>query len=151
MPGNLFDYYFLDEKFNEQYKNDQLLGKVFSFFAGFAIFVASLGLLGLSLFATLQRTKEIGVRKVLGDSVGNIFMLLSRDFILLIIIAFLVASPLAWFVMHHWLEDFAYRIRISWWIFLAAGAASVLIALCTISFQAIKAGLANPIKSLRTE
>src|SRR6266542_915416 len=100
--GNLFDYYFLDEKFNEQYKNDQLFGKVF------AIFIACLGLLGLSLFATTQRTKEIGVRKVLGASVSNIVMLLSKDFIKLVIIAFVIASPVAWFVMHNWFQDFAY-------------------------------------------
>src|SRR4029434_7715966 len=95
-PGNLFDYYFLDEKFNEQYANDQLFGKVFSIFSGFAIFIACLGLLGLSLFATAQRTKEIGVRKVLGASVSNIVTLLSKDFIKLVAIAFVIASPIAW-------------------------------------------------------
>ncbi len=150
-PGNLFDYYFLDEKFNEQYANDQLFGKVFAIFSGFAIFIACLGLLGLSLFATTQRTKEIGVRKVLGASVSNIVMLLSKDFIKLIIIAFVIASPVAWFVMHNWLQDFAYRINISWWVFIAAGLLAILIALITISFQAIKAAIANPVKSLRTE
>jgi len=150
-PGNYFDYYFLDEKFNEQYKNDQLFGNVFSIFAGFAIFIACLGLLGLSLFATAQRTKEIGVRKVLGASVSNIILLLSKDFIRLIIIAFIIASPVAWFIMHNWLQDFAYRINISWWIFFAAGLLAVIIALTTISFQAIKAAVANPVKSLRTE
>ena len=150
-PGNLFDYYFLDDKFNEQYSNDQLFGKVFALFAGFAIFIACLGLLGLSLFATAQRTKEIGVRKVLGASVGNIVMLLSRDFIRLVMIAFIIASPVAWLVMHSWLQDFAYRIHISWWIFLAAGLLSILVALGTISFQAIRAALANPVKSLRSE
>ncbi len=149
--GNLFDYYFLDEKFNEQYKNDQLFGKVFAIFSGFAIFIACLGLLGLSLFATTQRTKEIGVRKVLGASVSNIVMLLSKDFIKLVIIAFVIASPVAWFVMHNWLQDFAYRINISWWIFIAAGLLAVVIALATISFQAIKAAIANPVRSLRTE
>lgn len=150
-PGNLFDYYFLDERFNDQYKNDQLFGKVFSIFAGFAIFVACLGLLGLSLFATIQRTKEIGVRKVLGASVSNIVMLISKDFILLVIVALVVASPIAWFIMNRWLQDFVYRIHISWWVFLLAGALAVFIALATISFQAIKAAVANPVKSLRTE
>ena len=150
-PGNLFDYYFLDEKFNEQYSNDQLLGKVFAIFAGFAIFIACLGLLGLSLFETTQRTKEIGVRKVLGASVSNIVMLLSKNYIRLIIIAFVIASPVAWFVMHQWLQDFSYRINIRWGVFVLAGLASVLIALITISFQAIKAALTNPVKSLRTE
>jgi len=150
-PGNLFNYYFLDEKFNAQYKDEQLFGKAFSIFSVFAIFIACLGLLGLSLFATTQRTKEIGVRKVLGASVSNIVMLLSKDFIRLIIIAFVIASPVAWWIMHNWLQDFAYRINISWWIFFAAGLLAVIIALATISFQAIKAAIANPVKSLRTE
>ena len=150
-PGNLFDYFFLDEKFNEQYANDQLFGKVFSLFAGFAIFIACLGLLGLSLFATAQRTKEIGVRKVLGASVSNILVLLSRDFIKLVLIASIIAFPVAWWVMHKWLEDFAYRINISWWIFFGAGLLAIIIALGTISFQAVRAAIANPVKSLRTE
>jgi putative ABC transport system permease protein len=151
-PGNLFDYYFLDDKFNQQYANDQLFGKVFGIFSAFAIFIACLGLLGLSLFATTQRTKEIGVRKVLGASVSNIVMLLSKDFIKLVLIALLIASPVAWFVMNKWLSDFAYRIDISWvWIFIGAGLLAVIIALATISFQAIKAAIANPVKSLRTE
>lgn len=150
-PGNLFDYFFVDERFNEQYKNDQLFGKVFAIFSGFAIFIACLGLLGLSLFATAQRTKEIGVRKVLGASISSIVMLLSKDFVRLVLIAFVIASPVAWFVMHSWLEDFAYRIDISWGIFLVAGLLAVVIALGTISFQAIKAAIANPVKSLRTE
>ena len=150
-PGNLFDYSFLDERFNDQYNNDRLFGKIFAIFSGFAIFIACLGLLGLSLFATAQRTKEIGVRKVLGASVSNIVALLSKDFIKLVILAFVIASPVAWWIMHNWLQDFAYRINISWWIFFAAGLLAVVIALATISFQAIKAAIANPVKSLRTE
>ena len=127
------------------------LEKCFAFFSGFAIFIACLGLLGLSLFSTMQRTKEIGVRKVLGASVINIVALLSKDFIKLVIIAFVIASPVAWWVMHNWLQDFAYRINISWWIFLGAGMLAIIIALGTISFQAIRAAIANPVKSLRTE
>lgn len=150
-PGNLFDYYFLDEKFNQQYANDRLFGKAFSIFAGFAICIACLGLLGLALFSTAQRTKEIGVRKVLGASVGNIVALLSGDFILLVLIAFLIASPIAYFIMHQWLGDFAYRINIEWWVFALAGALAVAIALATISTQAIRAAMMNPAKSLRTE
>ena len=150
-PGNLFDYTFLDEQYNAQYKNDQLFGKAFSIFAGFAVFIACLGLLGLSLFATAQRTKEIGVRKVLGASISNIVLLLSKDFIKLVVIAFIIASPLAYVIMHQWLQDFAYRINISWWIFAIAGILSVLIALATISLQAIRAATSNPVKSLRTE
>ncbi|MHA4806537.1 ABC transporter permease [Flavitalea flava] len=150
-PDNLFDYYFLDESYNEQYKNDQLFGKAFSIFSGFAVFIACLGLLGLSLFATTQRTKEIGVRKVLGASVSNIVLLLSKDFIRLVLIAFIIASPLAYFIMHQWLQDFAYRITISWWVFAIAGLLAVMIAMATISFQAIKAAMTNPAKSLRSE
>ena len=150
-PGNLFDYYFLDERFNQQYENEQLFKRAFGIFAGLAIFVACLGLLGLAMFATIQRTKEIGVRKVLGASVSNIVVLLSKNFLKLILLSAIVAFPLAWWAMHLWLEDFAYRVNIGWWIFILAGASALLIALTTISFQAIKAAIANPIKSLRTE
>jgi putative ABC transport system permease protein len=150
-PGNLFDYYFLDQHYNEQYSNDQLFGKAFSIFSGFAIFIACLGLLGLSLFATAQRTKEIGVRKVLGASVVNIVTLLSKDFIFLVGIAFVIASPVAWWVMHRWLQDFAYRIDIEWWVFILAGVLAAVIALATISVQAISAAVANPARSLRAE
>jgi putative ABC transport system permease protein len=150
-PGNLFDYYFLDDSYNQQYANDILFGKIFGIFSAFAVLIACLGLLGLSLFTTVQRTKEIGVRKVLGASVSNIVLLLSKDFIRLVLIAFIIASPVAWLVMNSWLNDFAYRIKISAWIFIAAGLTAMIIALATISFQAIKAALVNPVKSLRTE
>ena len=150
-PGNLFDYSFLDDQFNALYKNDQLLGKAFSIFGGFAIFIACLGLLGLSLFATIQRTKEIGVRKVLGASVSNIVLLLSKDFIKLVVYAILIATPIAWYFLHKWLQDFAYRITISWWIFGLAGVTAIFVALATISFQAVRAAGANPVKSLRAE
>ena len=150
-PGNLFDYSFLDEQFNAQYKNDELFGQAFSIFGGFAIFIACLGLLGLSLFATIQRTKEIGVRKVLGASITNIVVLLSKDFIWLVIIAIAIATPIAWLILHYWLQDFAYRITISWWIFGLAGVVAIFVALATISFQAVKAAGANPVKSLRSE
>jgi putative ABC transport system permease protein len=150
-PGNLFDYNFLDETFNKQYENEQLFKKAFGIFAGLAIFVACLGLLGLTMFATIQRTKEIGVRKVLGASVSNIVVLLSKNFLKLILLSTIVAFPVAWWAMHLWLQDFAYRVNIGWWIFILAGASALLIALTTISFQAIKAAIANPIKSLRTE
>jgi putative ABC transport system permease protein len=150
-PGNPFDYFFLDESFNRQYKNDQLFGTAFALFAGFAILIACLGLLGLALFGTSQRIKEIGVRKVLGASVGNIVLLLSKDFVVLIGIAFVIAAPVAWFLMHQWLQDFAYRIPLSPWIFAAAGVLATLIALVTISWQAIRAALTSPVKSLRSE
>src|SRR5450432_2010081 len=150
-PGNLFDYYFIDNHFSALYKNDQLFGKIFALFAGFAIFIACLGLLGLALFTTAQRTKEIGVRKVLGASAANIVLLLSKDFVRLIIISFLIASPIAWYVMHNWLQEFAYRIPISWWIFPGAGMLAFLIAIGTVSFQTMRAAAANPVKSLRSE
>ena len=150
-PGNLFDYYFLDNKFNEQYSSDKLFGKIFGIFAGFAIFIACLGLLGLSLFATAQRTKEIGIRKILGASISSIVILLSKDFIKLVILAFIIAAPVAWYVMYKWLQDFAYRINISLWIFVATGILAVFIALVTIGYQSVKAAMANPVKSLRTE
>jgi len=150
-PGNPFDYFFLDESFNRQYNNDQLFGTAFALFAGFAILIACLGLLGLALFGTSQRIKEIGVRKVLGASVANIVLLLSKDFVVLIGIAFLIAAPVAWFLMHQWLQDFAYRIALSPWIFAAAGVLATVIALVTISWQAIRAALTSPVRSLRSE
>lgn len=150
-PGNVFDYSFLDESFNRQYANDQLFGKAFGIFSAFAIGIACLGLLGLALFATAQRTKEIGVRKVLGASVSSIVLLLSKDFIRLVLVAFVIASPVAYFVMHNWLKDFAYRINIEWWVFAVAGLLAVFIALATISFQAIKAAMMNPVRSLKSE
>jgi putative ABC transport system permease protein len=150
-PGNLFDYYFIDDHFSALYNDDLLFGKVFALFAGFAIFIACLGLLGLSLFTTAQRMKEIGVRKVLGASVSNIVLLLSKDFIKLIIVSFLIASPIAWYVMHNWLEGFAYRIPISWWIFPSAGLLAFFIAIGTVSFQTMRAAAMNPVTSLRSE
>lgn len=150
-PGNVFDYYFLDEKFNRQYSNDYLFGKVFGLFAALAILIACLGLSGLSLLATTQRTKEIGIRKVLGASVTGIVLLLSKDFIKLVLLAIIIASPVAWYIMHRWLQDFAYRVNISWWIFALAGLLSLIIALPVIGFQTVRSAIANPANTLRTE
>jgi putative ABC transport system permease protein len=150
-PGNIFDYHFLDEKFNRQYSNDYLFGKVFGLFAALAILIACLGLSGLSLLTTTQRTKEIGIRKVLGASVTRIVLLLSKDFIKLVLLAVIIASPVAWYIMHLWLQDFAYRVTISWWIFASAGLLSLVIALLVIGFQTIRSAIANPANSLRTE
>ncbi len=150
-PGNVFDYTFLDDSFNRQYQNDRLFSKAFGIFSALAIFVACLGLFGLAMFSTIQRTKEIGVRKVLGASVSNILLLLSKDFVKLVVIASVIAFPIAWWVMNKWLEDFSYRINIGWSVFIIASVAALLVALITISFQAIKAAIANPVKSLRTE
>ena len=150
-PNDPFNYYFLDEVYDQQYKADKLYGKVFSLFSFLAILIACFGLLGLSAYNILQRTKEIGIRKVMGASVQHVLFLLSKDFLALVAISFLLAVPVAWWIMHNWLQDFAYRININWWVFAIAGMVAALIAFITISFQAIKAALANPVKSLRTE
>lgn len=146
-----FSYSFLDDRFNDTYQSEQKIGRILALFAGLTIFVACLGLFGLATFTAEQRTKEIGIRKVLGATVTNIVGLLSKDFLKLVLIANLIAWPLAWWVMNQWLQDFAYRIEIDWWVFALAGVSALLIALFTVSFQAIKAAVANPVKSLRME
>jgi putative ABC transport system permease protein len=151
IPNRPFSYFFLDEFFDKQYRGEETFGKLFLNFAILAIFISCLGLLGLASYSTIQRTKEIGVRKVLGASVSNIVSLLSKEFLKLVAISSLIALPIAWFTMHKWLQDFAYRSVISWWVFLLAATLATVIALVTISFQAIRAAVANPVKSLRTE
>jgi putative ABC transport system permease protein len=146
-----FSFYFLDEFFDRQYKNEVRFGKLFLYFAILAIFISCLGLLGLASYSTIQRTKEIGIRKVMGASASSIVNLLSKDFLKLVFVSFFIAAPLAGYFMHGWLKDFAYRINISWWMFILAGGIAFLIAVITICFQSIKAALSNPIKSLRTE
>lgn len=150
-PDFVFEYRFLDEKVNSFYKDEQRLSHLYKMFALIAIFLSCLGLYGLVLFMAAQRIKEVGIRKVLGASVSNVVYLFSREFIILIMIAFIIASPIAWYFMHNWLQDYVYRVNMSWWIFIAGGISAILIALATVSFQAIKAAVANPIKSLRTE
>jgi putative ABC transport system permease protein len=150
-PGDPYLYFFLDDSYNAQYKADILFGKVFSIFAFLAILIACSGLLGLSAYNVLQRSKEIGIRKVLGASAENILLLLSKDFIKLIIISLLLALPIGWYVMNRWLEDFAYRIDIKWWVFAVAGIVALVIAAITILLQAFKSVIENPVKSLRTE
>ena len=127
------------------------MGLILGIFAGLTIFVACLGLFGLAKFTAAQRTKEIGIRKVLGASVAQVTGMLSKEFLVLVLVACVIAFPVAWWAMNNWLQDFAYRISISWWIFALAGVTIILIALITVSFQAIKAAIANPVKSLRTE
>ena len=150
-PGQPFNYTFMDADFNKVYAAEQQTGKLFITFAVFAIFIGCLGLFGLVTYAAEQRTKEIGVRKVLGASVSGIVAMLSKDFAKLVLVASVIAFPVSWWAMHKWLQSFAYRTNISWWIFVIAGLTAILIALITVSFQAIKAAIANPVKSLRTE
>jgi hypothetical protein len=150
-PKFPFTYQFSDLEFAKLYKSEQLVSRLSDYFAFLAIFISCLGLFGLATFATGQRTKEIGVRKVLGASVPNILALLSGNFLKPVAIAILIAFPVAWYVMNNWLEDFAYKIIIEWWVFAIAGLITVGMALLTVSYQAIKAAIANPVKSLRTE
>ena len=146
-----FSYTFLDDRFNKSYESEQKIGLILSIFAGVTIFVACLGLLGLATFTAEQRTKEIGIRKVLGASITNIVSLLSMDFIKLVFIAFIVATPVAWYMMNKWLQDFAYKTYISGWIFLLVAVLAVAITIITVSFRAIRAAVVNPVDSLRAE
>jgi putative ABC transport system permease protein len=150
-PGKPFEYSFLSDEFDALYRTEQRIGQLFTVFAIVAVLIACLGLFGLSVFAAEQRTKEIGVRKVMGASVAGITTLLARDFLKPVLISILVASPIAWYAMDRWLQDFAYRIDIEWWVFALSGALAVAIALATVSFQSVRAALANPVKSLRSE
>jgi putative ABC transport system permease protein len=150
-PNEPFEYSFLDEDFQKNYEAESRLASIVGYFTVIAILISCLGLFGLATFSAEQRTKEIGVRKVLGASVTGIVALLSKDFLKLVAISIVVASPIAWWVMHKWLQDFAYRINISWMVFAITTIVALAIALITISFQAIKAAIANPVKSLRTE
>ena len=151
VPERPLEYSFLNESFNSQYESEVRFGQVFTVFTLLVIIIACLGLFGLSLFSVQQRIKEIGIRKVLGASVSSITALVSKDFVWLVLVAIIIALPLAAYLMHLWLQDFAYRIWISWWMFTLAGLTAMLIALCTISIQAIKAAMANPVKSLRND
>jgi putative ABC transport system permease protein len=151
VPYRPFEYHFLDEDYNALYKVETRTSQIFGFFSTTAILLACLGLFALATFTTVQRTKEIGIRKVLGASIVSIASLLSGDFLKLVVIAAIIAFPLAWWAMHQWLQDFAYRININWLVFVSAGLAAIFIALITVSFQAIKAAMANPVTSLRSE
>ena len=150
-PGYPFNYIFVDDEFGLQFRTEVLTGKLSRIFALLAIVITCLGLFGLAAYTAERRTKEIGVRKVLGASVTGIAGLLSKDFLKLVILSSLISFPIAWWLMHNWLQNFAYRVQINWWVFLVAAVLAIVIALFTISFQAIKAALSNPVKSLRTE
>jgi len=145
------EYFFMDEHFDKQYRTEEKMLTVFGYFAGLTIFIACLGLFGLASFTAEQRTKEIGIRKVLGSSTTSIVLLLSRDFAALVLVAILLAIPIAWYGMDKWLQDFAYRTELSWWIFAVAGFSAMAIALLTVSFQAIKAAMLDPVKAIRTQ
>jgi putative ABC transport system permease protein len=151
IPHRPFSYFFLDDYFDKQYRSEDRFGRLFLNFSILAILISCLGLLGLASYSTMQRTKEIGIRKVLGASVTNIVNLLSKDFLKLVAVSFLIAAPIAWIFMHRWLMGFAYRIDMGWQVFVAAGILALFIALFTVSFQAVRAALANPVGTLRTE
>ncbi|MBC8151632.1 MAG: FtsX-like permease family protein, partial [Bacteroidetes bacterium] len=142
---------FLDENTDRWYRKEEKLSQMYTLAAGIAIVLSCMGLFAIALLTIQQRTKEIGVRKVLGASVGSIVALLSKDFLKLVLIAIVIASPIAWYAMNQWLKDFAYKIDIEWWVFAGAGLLAVSIALLTVSFQSVKAALMNPVKSLRSE
>lgn len=151
VPGVPFTYAFQDEEVQKQYETDMSLSRIINSFTIMAIVISCLGLFGLAAFSAEQRSKEIGIRKVLGATVANVTQLLSKDFLKLVVIAFVIASPIAWWVMNKWLDGFAYKVTVSWWMFASAGLIAALIALFTVSFQAIKAAIANPVKSLKAE
>jgi putative ABC transport system permease protein len=151
LPGQPFEYFFLDDRFYELYRAEQQLGKIFGIFAVLAIFVGCLGLFGLAAFIAERRTKEIGIRKALGASVSNIIRLLSKEFVILVAAANVIAWPAAYMIMNQWLKDFAYRTSLNFITFLAAGAAALIIALLTTSYQAIKAAISDPVQSLKYE
>lgn len=151
VPHRPFDYQFVDQQFNKQYEGETRFSKLFLYFAGLAIMISCLGLLGLAAYSTVQRTREIGIRKVLGASVVNITTLLSKEFVMLVVIALCIAAPVAWYGMSKWVEDFAYQVQISWWVFAIAGLLAIAIALLTVSFHSIKAAIVNPVRSLRSE
>src|SRR4029078_5835535 len=151
VPHRPFEFHFLDDDYNKLYSSEIRLGTIMNLFAGIAIVLACLGLFGLSAYTVQQRFKEIGIRKVLGASVSNIAVTLSRDFILLTCIAIIIAVPVAWWASAKWLQGFSYRTSVTWNVFVIAALATILLAIITVSFQAIKAAIANPVKSLRTE
>ncbi len=151
VPGEPFNYYFMEDSFNDTYQSERRLGNIFVIFTILSLMIACLGLFGLAAFNAEKRVKEIGVRKVLGASVGQISTRLTLDFLKLVGIAILISLPLGWYVMNKWLEDFSYRIDIPWWVFLLAAFLAILISVLTVSYQSIKAAIVNPVKSLRSE
>lgn len=150
-PAFPYTYHFADEDYNKKFEMEALVGKLSGLFASLAIFISCLGLFGLAAYMAEQRTKEIGIRKVLGASVFNLWQLISREFVVLVVISLFVAIPSAWYIMNKWLQGYQYHTTLSWWIFGITAVSAIMIALCTVSFQGIRAALANPVKSLRSE
>jgi ABC-type antimicrobial peptide transport system permease subunit len=150
-PGSPFEYTFTDEQYALKFAAEERIGRLASVFAILAVFISCLGLFGLALFIAEQRIREMAVRKVLGASLVNLWGLLCKDFVVLVLIAFGIATPLAWYLLHNWLQQYEYHTNISWWVFAASGAGALLITILTVSYQAIKAALTNPVKSLRNE
>jgi putative ABC transport system permease protein len=151
VPNRPFEYHFIDDDFNELYNSELQLGRAMKLFASIAITLATLGLFGLSSYIVQQRTKEIGIRKVMGASILNILTVTSKNFVILVVLAILFASPVAYWMMKQWLNEFTYRIDVSWWVFLIAGATTITVAILTVSIHGWKASTANPVKSLRSE
>ena len=151
LPEAPFNYTFVDDEYDQKFRSEERIGQLASVFAGLAIFISCLGLFGLASFVAEQRTKEIGIRKVLGASVLNLWGLLSKDFVVLVLIALGIATPIAWYGLSGWLNTYDYRTDLSWWLFAAAGAGALVLTLLTVSFQSVKAALMNPVKSLRSE
>lgn len=146
-----FEYAFLDDQFDQLYKSEMIMGEIFGYFTVLSILIASLGIFGMVAFSTTQRTKEIGIRKVMGASVRHIMLLLSKDFLILVALAFIIALPFAWYAVQQWLQDFAYRIDLDWWIFALAGLLVFLMAYLAVGYQSTKAALIKPVDSLRSE
>ena len=150
-PEQPFEYHFVDQEYEKEFGDEERIGKLATVFAGLAIFISCLGLFGMATFMAEQRIKEIGIRKVLGASVFALWQLLSKDFALLVLLSIIIASPLAYYFMHNWLRNYPYHTDLAWWIFVSTAIVAIIITLLTVSFQAIKAALANPVKSLRSE
>jgi ABC-type antimicrobial peptide transport system permease subunit len=150
-PTQPFEFQFVDDEYNRKFGNEERIGKLAGFFAFLAVLICCLGIFGLASFTAEQRTKEIGIRKVLGASVSKLWQMLSKDFVVVVLLSCLLATPISYYFLHHWLLKYEYRTDIAWWVFALTGLGALLITLLTVSYQAIKAAIANPIKSLRTE
>jgi ABC-type antimicrobial peptide transport system permease subunit len=150
-PDYPFTYKFVDDEYNKKFVSEERIGNLISAFAILTIFISCLGLFGLAAYTAERRTKEIGVRKVLGADLSSILVMLSKEYVYLIGVACLIASPIAWYFLHEWLQNYTYRIEIPWWIFIVSGVSALLVALLTVSFQSIRAALMNPVQSLRSE